>query len=532
MKFTGKKTMIVAFIVVFMAVVSALFFIVRNNSQNVKGKSANTKYSKEIFAMDTYMVLQAYGDNAKPALEKAEKEIKKLDNLLDSSKLSSQVYELNSKKEGKVSDDLLNLLKSSKKINKLSNGSFDISIFPVMNEWGFISKDFKVPEKTKLEELLKNVDESQLEIDEKNHYVKFKNPQMEIDLGGIAKGYASQKVMEIFKKYNVTSGIVSLGGNVQTYKAKPDGSSYKVGIQNPNENSEDFLGIISVKGKTVITSGGYERYFEKDGKRYHHILNPKTGYPSESGIKSVTIVSKDGTYRGSGKGFAGRITVEITIKNKTITSIKIVENQGDNDPYFSSAKGVLKEVVSKQSTNVDTVSGATFSSKGMLEAVNNALAKAKSANGNHKNNNSNDKNHGGSASDTTVTDNNTDENKKHIDQKYKDGVYEATVVCGPKNGGAFKPYNLHVKVTIEGGKITDITEINGSGEQYISADSRFISWAVNGKGNEISVVEQIKALKDINNISNGNVDAVSRATYSSKAIVIAVFEAVEQAKVE
>ncbi len=240
----------------------------------------------------------------------------------------------------------------------------------------------------------------------------------------------------------------------------------------------------------------------------------------------------DGAYRGSGKGFAGRITVEITIKNKTITSIKIVENQGDNDPYFSSAKGVLKEVVSKQSTNVDTVSGATFSSKGMLEAVNNALAKAKSANGNHKNNNSNDKNHGGSASDTTVTDNNTDENKKHIDQKYKDGVYEATVVCGPKNGGAFKPYNLHVKVTIEGGKITDITEINGSGEQYISADSRFISWAVNGKGNEISVVEQIKALKDINNISNGNVDAVSRATYSSKAIVIAVLEAVEQAKVE
>lgn len=124
------------------------------------------------------------------------------------------------------------------------------------------------------------------------------------------------------------------------------------------------------------------------------------------------------------------------------------------------------------------------------------------------------------------------DSKKHIDQKYKDGVYEATVVCGPKNGGAFKPYNLHVKVTIEGGKITDITEINGSGEQYISADSRFISWAVNGKGNEISVVEQIKALKDINNISNGNVDAVSRATYSSKAIVIAVLEAVEQAKVE
>ena len=117
---------------------------------------------------------------------------------------------------------------------------------------------------------------------------------MKIDLGGIAKGYTSSRVMQIFKDCGVTSGLVSLGGNVQALGTKTDGTDWQIAIENPDKSS-DYIGVVSVKDKAVITSGGYERYFEKNGKTYHHILDPKTGYPAESGLKSVTIVSDNGT---------------------------------------------------------------------------------------------------------------------------------------------------------------------------------------------------------------------------------------------
>ena len=114
-----------------------------------------------------------------------------------------------------------------------------------------------------------------------------------IDLGGIAKGYTSARLMDVFRSYGLTSGLVSLGGNVQVLGTKPDGSLWRVGIENPQGG--DYLGVLSTKDAAVITSGGYERYFEENGKHYHHILDPATGYPAESGLVSVTIVSPDGT---------------------------------------------------------------------------------------------------------------------------------------------------------------------------------------------------------------------------------------------
>ena len=117
---------------------------------------------------------------------------------------------------------------------------------------------------------------------------------MKIDFGGIAKGYTSSRIMQIYKKCGVTSGLVSLGGNVQLLGAKPDGSAWKVAVESPDEDG-NYLGILQAKDKAVITSGGYERYFEKNGKKYHHIIDPATGYPAENGLVSVTIVSSDGT---------------------------------------------------------------------------------------------------------------------------------------------------------------------------------------------------------------------------------------------
>lgn len=251
------------------------------------------KASKDIFAMDTYMTVTAYGKNAENAVDKAVDEINRLETVLSAQKKESDIYKLNQTGSGTLSADTKDIVSEALKINKTTNGAFDISIYPLMVKWGFTTQKYNVPSKSEISKLLKNIDSSKIEFDEKSSSIKL-GKNMKIDLGGIAKGYTSSRVMQIFKDCGVTSGLVSLGGNVQALGTKTDGTDWQIAIENPDKSS-DYIGVVSVKDKAVITSGGYERYFEKNGKTYHHILDPKTGYPAESGLKSVTIVSDNGT---------------------------------------------------------------------------------------------------------------------------------------------------------------------------------------------------------------------------------------------
>lgn len=253
----------------------------------------NKKVSKDIFAMDTYMTVTAYGKNAENGVNKAVDEINRLEMVLSAEKQESDIYKLNETGSGTLSTDTKNIVSKALEINKTTNGAFDISIYPLMVKWGFTTQKYNVPSKNEISKLLKDVDSSKIIFDEKSGNIKLKE-NMKIDLGGIAKGYTSSRVMQIFKECGVTSGLVSLGGNVQALGTKTDGTAWQIAIENPDKSS-DYIGVVSVKDKAVITSGGYERYFEKNGKTYHHILDPETGYPAESGLKSVTIVSDDGT---------------------------------------------------------------------------------------------------------------------------------------------------------------------------------------------------------------------------------------------
>jgi len=253
----------------------------------------NKKVSKDIFAMDTYMTVTAYGKNAENGVNEAVDEINRLETVLSAEKQESDIYKLNETGSGTLSTDTKNIVSKALEINKTTNGAFDISIYPLMVKWGFTTQKYNVPSKNEISKLLKDVDSSKIIFDEKSGNIKLKE-NMKIDLGGIAKGYTSSRVMQIFKEHGVTSGLVSLGGNVQALGTKTDGTAWQIAIENPDKSS-DYIGVVSVKDKAVITSGGYERYFEKNGKTYHHILDPETGYPAESGVKSVTIVSDDGT---------------------------------------------------------------------------------------------------------------------------------------------------------------------------------------------------------------------------------------------
>lgn len=248
--------------------------------------------TREVFAMDTYMTLEAYGENSEEALDKVVEEINRIDKLLSISNKDSDIYRINNGHTSNVSEETLSLINTSIEIFEKTNGMFDITVYPIVDKWGFISKDYKVPEAKDIKELVSQIGSDKIHIE--NNKIKLEDG-IKIDLGGIAKGYTSKRVTEILNDYNVKGGIVSLGGNVQCIGNKPDGSEFKVGIQNPDDSS-DYIGIVTVNNKAVVTSGGYERYFEQNGKTYHHIIDPRNGYPAESGLKSVTIICEDGTY--------------------------------------------------------------------------------------------------------------------------------------------------------------------------------------------------------------------------------------------
>lgn len=250
--------------------------------------------SRDIFAMDTYMSVTAFGENADEAVDTAQAEIERLDAMLSTGNGDSEIAKLNVSGMAELSVDAGYLVERALELYTETDGAFDIAIYPVMEAWGFPSQNYQVPSEDALQERLALVDASKVSYDADSRKVSFGEAGMEIDLGGIAKGYTSARIMDIFRSYGITSGLVNLGGNVQVLGTKTDGSKWRVAVQSPDDE-RDYLGVLSVSDKAVITSGGYERYFEQDGITYHHIIDPKTGYPAENGLKSVTIVSADGT---------------------------------------------------------------------------------------------------------------------------------------------------------------------------------------------------------------------------------------------
>lgn len=249
--------------------------------------------SQEIFAMDTYMTVTAYGDNAQKGVTDAVAEIQRLDNLLSIGKEDSEISKLNKSGCAAMSDDTAVMVTKALDLYKSTGGAFDITVLPLMELWGFTTQEYYVPTEDEIQSTLQRVGADKLTWDENTKTLTLGDKQ-EIDLGGIAKGFTSSRIMEIFKKDGVTCGMVSLGGNVHLLGTKQDGSAWRVGIQDPN-NTDDMLGVLEANDCAVITSGAYERNFEKDGVTYHHIIDPATGKPSNSGLTSVTIVSKDGT---------------------------------------------------------------------------------------------------------------------------------------------------------------------------------------------------------------------------------------------
>ena len=263
-----------------------------------------TEATAQIFAMDTVMEVAAYGEHAEQAVKYTEKRIEELENRLSRTKADSLVSGLN--RDGSIRHltyDYWNLIARAKEYRDATNGAFDITIAPVMDAWGFTGDSFRVPEQSELDTLLKKVNSDAIQmLGSPSDSVTLGEGQA-IDLGGIAKGYTSDLVEQTFRANGIESGKISLGGNVFVLGGKPDGSDWRVGIKDPR-NESGLAAILSLRDAYAITSGGYERYFEENGKTYHHIIDPSTGYPADSGLLSVTVVAADNgpDWAGAGNG--------------------------------------------------------------------------------------------------------------------------------------------------------------------------------------------------------------------------------------
>lgn len=252
--------------------------------------SSSAATVKELYAMDTVITLTLYSDNAQEEITKVNEEIKRLENLFSATIDSSDVSRIN-KGAGSyvlVSQDTLNVIETALCGGKMSDGALDITVYPIVKAWGFTTGDYKVPKDSEISQLLKNVNYNNITVDKENSSVKIEK-NMALDLGAVAKGYTSACIAQLLKDMGETAAIVNLGGNVETVGEKEDKSKWTVAIENPNK--KDYLCKLSVNECSVITSGAYQRNFTQDGITYHHIIDPATGYPANSGITSATVVA-------------------------------------------------------------------------------------------------------------------------------------------------------------------------------------------------------------------------------------------------
>ena len=260
------------------------------------GEQKVSSQSSQVFAMDTVMLLTVYGDQAQQGLDQAEQIIQKLEKLWSATDENSEIWALNHSGGNwvELSEDTREILSRGLELCALTDGALDLTAYSAVQAWGFPTGAYRVPDEAELEQLVGTIDYTQVELDEQTGQARLPGG-MSLDLGAVAKGRLGEVLSQDLKELGVTSALLELGGNIQTVGTKPDGSRWRVGIQDPNSQEGGYLAIVEVADQAVVTSGDYQRCFEQDGQTYCHIMDPATAAPADSGVDSVSIVGSDGT---------------------------------------------------------------------------------------------------------------------------------------------------------------------------------------------------------------------------------------------
>lgn len=266
-------------------------------------KEEYKSYGKEVFAMGSYMNIDIFSTE-----EVDNKVFEKIENTIRDVEYKMSINDKNAKSEVdkinekagiefvKVSKDTFDLIEKGIKYTKETNENLDISIGSVVELWSIGFEEANVPNEDKIKKTLDLVDINKIELDKNNNSVMLKQKGMMIDLGAVAKGYVGEKIKSIILDSGYNHGILNIGGNILCIGEKFDSNPYKVGIRDGKKEKSDYIGIVEIVDKSVVTSGIYERNFTQNGKMYHHILDRKTGYPVENNLQGISIISDDSTY--------------------------------------------------------------------------------------------------------------------------------------------------------------------------------------------------------------------------------------------
>ena len=274
------------------ATIFLLFFINSCNPNKEK------MYKETRIALYTVVTVTVYSDSkqkANTAIDSTFKELDRLGRLLNFYSGDSEVSMINryaGTEPVKVSKETLEVIDKALSISRSTDGAFDITIGAIVKLWDFEKQI--LPDDKSIKEKLKLVGYKNVIVDKARSTVFLQKKGMQIDLGGIEKGYATDRAVNVLKQNGITAGIIAVGGEVKPFGIKPDGKPWRVGIKNPSQKGkeDEVFAIVNLTGKAISTSGGYEKFFVKDGKWYHHILNPATGYPAYE-CQSVSVIAND-----------------------------------------------------------------------------------------------------------------------------------------------------------------------------------------------------------------------------------------------
>lgn len=295
-------------------------------------------YKETQFLMDTIIDITAYGPNAEPAVKAAFAEFKRLHDITNNFDPASQVSKVNDaagQNKLVVDPDFIEMVRRSNELSDNFGGTFDVTIGPLTDLWGIGRKGDYVPTQEDIDKLLPLVNYHLVELDVANHTIYLPKKGMKLDLGGIAKGYATDKALDILKSYGIKSALINAGGDVRVIGQKPDGTPWRIGVQNPRNQDAVIAKLALTDWDTMETSGDYQRFIMKDGVRYSHILDARTGRQPRQ-LDSVTMVlnsSTDGDILSTAlfilgpekglellKKYPGAEAIMVTTDGKVITS--------------------------------------------------------------------------------------------------------------------------------------------------------------------------------------------------------------------
>lgn len=272
----------------------ALIIFTRSKNSNLLEINENIVSEKSFYVLGTIIYLKAFGNNSEKAINEAIDRLSEIDDKMSAFKDTSEISRINKSagiNQEIVSSNTFSLIEDAIKYSQLSGGTFDPTIRPLVSLWGIGTKFERKPKEYEIKEKLKLVSYKDIILNKKDSTIGLKQRNQSIDVGGIAKGYAADEIIKIFKNHNIKSAIIDLGGNIFVLGNKENGLNWNVGIQDPFKVRGEHIGILSLKNKSVVTSGCYERFFMKDNEKFHHIIDPSTGYPSKSTVVSATIIS-------------------------------------------------------------------------------------------------------------------------------------------------------------------------------------------------------------------------------------------------